>query len=301
MNSKAAGAPERHFAAATGPAKPDRLVLFPSRLGWMGMIGSGRVGYTFDDVVGDFGFKLLVYGEAHHLPGGRRIPPELVSDSGVSMYREQDVIENVAEDRGFVIGGQLGLFGFGQASHLNLFVRYATGLAAYGEFGVPYGTANDGTADSAYEIVGGVSGNWESKWFGVMLGGYLRRFRDADINRFDTDDFGEGALVLRPIVFITDHFHQGFEVSYQRHTPYGLDPETDRQEIATVTQLTIMEIVSLDRGCYQRPQIRVYYTLGLPNAAARNMYEPGDTRRLSRPEHFFGLGAEWWFNSSSYQ
>jgi maltoporin len=264
------------------------------------LIMSLKAGYDFENVLGDTGFGLALYAEAHHLPAGERIPDNLVQD-GVPIYAPEDITEPLPEDRGFVIGGELRLFGFGPASHLNLFARYATGLAAYGELGVPFGTASDGTADGARELVVALSGSWESRWVGVMAGAYLRRFVDADVNRYDTDDFAEGALALRPVVFLTEHFHQAFEVSYQQHRPFGLDPETDDQEVAEVWQLTIMEILGLGRGCTERPQLRLYYTLGLPNSSSQRTWSVEDQRRPSRPEHLFGLGAEWWFNSSSRQ
>jgi maltoporin len=262
------------------------------------LIVSLKAGYDFEDVYRGAGFGLALYAEAHHLPAGERIPDGLVRE-GVPVYRPEDITEPLPEDRGFVIGGQLRLFGFGPDSHLNLFARYATGLSAYGELGVPFGTAGDGTAEGARELVLALSGSWESRFIGVMAGAYLRRFVDADVNRYDTDDFAEGAFALRPVVFLTDHFHQAFEVSYQQHRPFGLDPETTDQEVAEVWQLTVMEILGLGRGCYQRPQLRLYYTLGLPNPSARRSWAPEDARRPSRPEHLFGLGAEWWFDSSS--
>ena len=36
------------------------------------------------------------------------------------------------------------------------------------------------------------------------------------------------------------------------------------------------------------------------NDAARGLYPQDDVFSLHSIEHFLGLGAEWWFNSSSY-
>jgi maltoporin len=264
------------------------------------LIASLRAGYTFEGIGGGpLGVKVLVYGEYHSLPAGERIPPDLV-EGDTPLYPPEEITEELPADRGFVAGAQVGLFGFGEASHLNLFFRYARGIAAYGETGVPFGTTNAGTAEGAEEILGAVSGGWQSRWVGLLLGGYLRRFRDADVNRFDTDDFAEGAVAARLLVFATEHFQQGLELSYQRHFPFGIDERTDRHLVSGVFQLTVMEIVSVGRGLWDRPQIRLYYTLSVPNSAARRLHPPGDRRRPGRVEHLFYLGAEWWFNSSTY-
>lgn len=264
------------------------------------LIASLRAGYTFQDLGGGpLGLKFLVYGEYHNLPTGERIPPELL-DGDTPLYPPDEITEDLPADRGFVLGAQLGLFGFGEASHVNLFFRYARGVAAYGETGVPFGTSVKHTADGAREILGAISAGWQSRWVGILLGGYIRRFNDADVNRYDVDDYTEGALVGRLLVFATEHFQQGLELSYQRHFPFGIDPATGQHLVPGVFQLTVMEILSVGRGLWDRPQIRLYYTLSVPNQAARTLYPEGDRRNPGSVEHLFYLGAEWWFNSSTY-
>ena len=92
MNSKAAGARKRHFAAATGLAKPDRLVLFPSRLGWMGMIGSGRA------------VKCLTFGHRSSEAAAAAVPAELIRDARRGIWnrslvrRLQDYACGVCDD-----------------------------------------------------------------------------------------------------------------------------------------------------------------------------------------------------------
>jgi LamB porin len=247
----------------------------------------------------ELGLKFVAYGEQHSLPEGERIPSGLIEDN-VPTYQPSTIMATAPEDEGWVAGGQLGVFGFGPQSHVNLFFRWAQDLAAYGETGVPWGTNNDGTAEGAYEMVGALSANYEFKWLGVLAGGYVRKFKDADVNKYDTDDYMEGALAVRPVVFITDHLHQGFEVGYQQHYPFGLDADTGAQEISEVMQYSLLEIVSLGRGSYKRPQFRLTYTLSRPNASARRTYQEGDQRRLKKEDHFIGFGVEWWFNSSTY-
>jgi len=262
-------------------------------------IYSLRAGYDLPRLTPWFGMKLRAYGEMHSLPSGERIPADLIDDE-VSDYDPETIVTDAPKDSGWVAGGQAGFYGFGQNSHVNLFFRWAQDLAAYGEAGVPYGVNDDGTAEGAYEMVTALSANYEFHWAGVMAGGYLRKFKDADVNRYDTDDFMEGVFTVRPVIFITEHLHQGFEFSYQQHYPFGLDPETDEHEVAEVTQYSLMEIVSLGRGSYRRPQFRLTYTISQPNGSARRTYVDGDLRRPGKTEHFIGFGVEWWFNSSTY-
>jgi len=264
------------------------------------LIASLRTQYTLTDLADSgLGMKFVAYGEYHRLPTGQRIDPNLLHGDQ-SPHPPDSVLEPIAGELGFVVGAQVGLFGFGPSSHLNLFGRYAQGLAAYGETGIPFGTDIKKEAANATESLAAMSFNWENDWMGLMAGGYIRWFKDADGETNDADDFVEGGLVTRPLFFITDHFHQAFEFSYQRHHPLGLDPASNSQDIADVVQLTVMEILSLGKGSYKRPQIRLYYTLSLPNEAARDRYPTQDRRAPSEVEHFIGLGAEWWFNSSTY-
>jgi maltoporin len=262
-------------------------------------IGSVRAAYKFD-LTERLGAKAVVYGEYHSLPAGRRIPSNLL-ESQSPVYPEEIASEPLPADHGSVVGGQIGLFGKESPSHLNLFVKRAQGLGAYGEFGVPAETAADGRVAEARALTTALSGNLENETFGLMAGGYLRRFRDPDDQRRDNDDYLEGALALRPLLFLTRHFHQGLEISYQSRHPFGLEPKTGEHRTPSVLQLSALEIVSLDRGSYARPQLRLQYTLSLSNEDARARYPEGDVRRPEDVEHFIGVGAEWWFNSSRYQ
>ena len=261
-------------------------------------IASTRAAYQID--LGEsLGAKAVAYGEFHTLPSGRRIPPNLLQNEA-PVYPEEIADEPLASQSGGVVGGQLGLFEPETSNHLNLFVKWARGLGAYGEFGIPLETADDGSASGAEALVGAFSANWESHMLGLMAGGYLRRFADADDQRHDADDFLEGAVSMRPMLFVTEHFHQALEVSFQSRHPFGLEPDTGKHHVPWVTQLSLLEIVSLGRGSYTRPQIRLHYTLSLSNDDARAQFPEGDRRRPEPVEHFIGLGAEWWFNSSRY-
>lgn len=263
------------------------------------LLGSGRFEYAMADLVARWGAKGVLYGEYHRLPEGQRIPQEFIQD-GAPTRPEAEVLETLPSDDGFVLGAELGLFESETTNHLNLFFRYSRGLAAFGEFGVPFGTALDGTSGDAEELLGALSGNWENQYFGVMAGAYLRKFTDADTNTIDLDEFVEGTAVVRPAIYVTDQFHQAFEVSYQRRYPFGLSPDTGEFEDPQVWQLSVLELLSLGRGNYARPQIRLGYTVAFANDAARNEYPVGDTRRPEDIEHIVSVGAEWWFNSSTY-
>jgi maltoporin len=42
------------------------------------------------------------------------------------------------------------------------------------------------------------------------------------------------------------------------------------------------------------------YAITDRNAGARELYAPDDVFSQRTIEHYIGIGAEWWFNSSSY-
>ena len=54
------------------------------------------------------------------------------------------------------------------------------------------------------------------------------------------------------------------------------------------------------RGDYSRPQFRLIYCVTFRNAGAKSLYPVDDVYSIRDVEHFLGVGAEWWFNSSSY-
>ncbi len=54
------------------------------------------------------------------------------------------------------------------------------------------------------------------------------------------------------------------------------------------------------RGDFSRPQIRFTYVLTARDKNARALYPDDDVFHRRAFEHFFGIGAEWWFNSTTY-
>ena len=86
--------------------------------------------------------------------------------------------EIMSADGGYVIGAQVGAFSGERDTHLNLFVRYARGIAAYGDFanistsGSTYNGPTgqilpDLTTAGAHEFLVAAGGNWEAGPFGL--------------------------------------------------------------------------------------------------------------------------------------
>src|SRR5262249_32513378 len=143
-----------------------------------------------------------LYGEFHQLPAGQR------------ETTEPTVLESVPGESGWVIGAQLGAFTGKRDTHVNLFLRYAKGLAAYGELTTPFELGPDKTTAAAQELVVALGGNFEYGPVGVMLGGYVRSFRDASPD-LDFQDVDEGIVIARPAVFFGEIAGLAVEGSYQ--------------------------------------------------------------------------------------
>ncbi len=233
--------------------------------------------------------KAVAYAESHTLPGGTRR-----SDDGQHQ-------EKLPADVGFLGGVEASLYGWAEASHVNLYLRYATGLAAYDELGVPFGVDAEKKAAGARELLLGLAANHEfGDSAGLLVGAYGRYFIDADPNVYDRDDAWELALALRPAWYITEHLHLIGEANLQYQRPNGLSPETMAHETPLAFQLGIMPAISLGRGSYSRPQLRLIYAVTLLNRAARLTYAAEDALRGRSVQHYLGLGVEWWFHSSRY-
>jgi maltoporin len=239
------------------------------------------------------GLKVVLYGEAHQLPAGQR------------ETSQPDVYEDVPHDDGWVVGGQLGAFTGERSTHVNVFFRYATGLAAYGEFAEPLGLGPDRTTSGASELLLAVGGNAEFGPVTVQLGGYLRSFRNASPG-LDFEDVDEGIVIARPHVFFLDWLGLAVEGSYQaqaRGVLAVVDEEQPDPEplCAHVGRVGVIPFVTpAGRGSYSRPMFWFIYSAAFRDAAARALYPEDDLFHASDVEHFFGVGAEWWFGSTSY-
>jgi maltoporin len=259
------------------------------------IVGSASATYLMMDQPESANFKLKVHGEVHALGDGTR-------------QRSTDgTFEDLPSDTGYLIGAQVGTFGYAPSKlkyrrHLNLFARYARGLAAFDEIAPPTSFGGDLKAKRASELSFGASGNWDHPLGNVMFGALSRRFVDADGNTTDFDDGWEYAIAARPLASLGRGVFAGADLSYQARFPRGLNPVTQRAEDPGVFQIAPMLVFSpMGPSGYDRPQIRLVYRAAHFNAAARDSFVDQDPRQDQKWTHFLGVQAEWWFNSSTYQ
>lgn len=237
---------------------------------------------------GKAGLKGVLYGEVHRLPSGER-------EEGPG------IIEPVVGDSGALFGAQVGLFTGENDTFVNLFFRHATGLAAYGELATPEGTAPDRTVEGATETRVGLSANYEHEYFAVVAGGYFRSFREPTPEPFRFTNIDEGIFALRPHLFLGDHAGLAVEGSYQAQQRGLLNVVTNQPLHAKLWRLGVMPYLSpAGKGVFKRPQLRLIWAITQRNDDARALYAQDDVFARRKTEQFFGLGAEWWFNSSSY-
>ena len=231
------------------------------------------------------GGKVVAYGELHAMGDGQRAYP-------------QGGTQKLPSDFGWVggveIGGRLA-----PTTFANLFIRYAGGLAAYGEITDPTRTDNDGRTSSARDFTMALSLNWESKWLGINAGGYVRQFTDAGSGLYDAANYVEGIGVARPHLYLGRWFTLAAELSYQGRQYGGFDPILDRRLTPEVFRASLMPMVNpLGRGTYSRPQIYLLATVSRLNDDARvALFDPADLRYGNSTVLYFGIGAEWWFQN----
>lgn len=230
-----------------------------------------------------------LYGEFHHLP------------EGVRLVDEQNLEEVLPADRGSVQGAQLSFWGWSDGSYGRVWLRRATGLAAFGELSIPgYGLDAEGRAAAARQWRGALEVNHQMGDFSVLVGAYAQRFIDADGTAADVDDRFEHHVAARPGVALTEHITLFGEVSWQRLQPYGLNPRTDAVDVPQVVKLSAFPAIRPGKGTFSRPELRLQYTYSHLNDAGRLWYAWEDPRRQSNHHHFLGVGAEWWLNSATY-
>lgn len=238
---------------------------------------------------GPSGFKVILYGELHQIAAGTYQDPLTKIERGLP------------EDAGWLAGSQLTWFQGARDTYASLVMRHARGIAAYDPLAVPVTFALDRTVTGASETQVALSSNWESQWFGVTAAAYVRFFRDGSPAETSTQKYDEGVVVARPSVFLGDHFGVSLEGSYQQRRLAMLSPDGGDQMTASVTKLGVMPYFSPSgRGTFKRPQIRALYVASMRDGGARGLYAVEDPFSQRSTEHFLGLGAEWWFNSSSY-
>jgi maltoporin len=258
-------------------------------------VASTTAGYTFMPRVPDgMGSKVKLHAEFHSLPSGTR-------------KRDDGTFEPLPHDTGFLVGAEAGVFGLadpkaGYRRHLNGFVRYAKGLAAFDELAPPTSFGTDLKTNRASELTFGLSGNYDHEFGQLMLGVLSRRFIDADADSTDPDDGWEYAVDARPLARIVPDWYVGADLSYQARFPRGLNPITLRAEDPALFQIAPMIAYSpMGPSAYDRPQLRLVYRYAHLNGAALDQYVPDDPRHAHESVHYIGVQAEWWFNSSTYK
>jgi hypothetical protein len=236
------------------------------------------------------GIKPVVYGEVHYSNEGQR-------------ETEPRQFESLPSDVGWVVGAQVGGFTGQRSTHLNLVVRYAGGLAAYGEFNAPTQLAPDRTSKGAREVLVAAGGNYEVGPFGLLLGAYLRTFRNAS-DALDYDDLNEGIAVLRPTLWIGKFAGVSLEGSYQaqrRGALVSTEAGGTRPQFGQMGRVGLVPFLTPGgRGSFTRPHIYLVYLASIRDDGARRLYPQDDVFALRTVDHFIGLGAEWWFGSTSY-
>lgn len=234
------------------------------------------------------GLKLVGYGEGHNLPAGKR-------------EDESDQTQILPRDQGFVVGAQVGGWLQDPKAFLNVFVRLATGIAVYDPLSSPMQLATVTTSANAREWRVGFSQNLERGALGLQLGGYLRGQTGVVDDTYGKTRLLEGTIAARPYFWFGQHAGLSLDASYQAMARGTLDDRTGKQIKGGVTKLAAIPFISpYGRGTYTRPHINLIYQLSVRDSGAQALYADRDPRSRQSTEHYIAVGAEWWFNSTSY-
>jgi maltoporin len=238
------------------------------------------------------GFKFILYGEVHEISAGVE---QVATSTAVPIQTPYP------SDVGYLIGGEIAYWTGQRDTFIQLFFREARGLAAYDPLSEPTTFNLNRTTAGASETLIALGGNVEGGMFGLLYAGYLRFFRDADPDPISINKYDEGTVVLRPQAYFGEHWGLAIEGSYQARRYAELDPNTGNPLIAAEWRGGVIPYFSpAGRGSYVRPQLRIIYAITARNQAARDLYPAADVFSQRTIEHYLGLQAEWWFNSSSY-
>jgi maltoporin len=231
------------------------------------------------------GLKFVLYGETHDMGRGLRV-------------NEADLKEELPSEHGNVIGAQIGAFAGERDVFINLFLRYATGLAAIPDKTVPTALGADHSTKGAHEALVALSANYEHGPFGLLVGAYLRGFRDASGNAFSRNTFNEGTFVVRPEAWIGEHVGVAGEASYQASASANVRDDGSRDRAHLWRFGVIPFLTPAGRGSFTRPHFQLVYVYTARDSGARLRYAPDDKFAQRSSEHYLGVGVEWWFNSS---
>ena len=265
------------------------------------MIASATAAYLMLRPPEQVSIKLKLHAQIHELPSGTRATG--CDASGANC----DGFQTLPADSGYLIGAEASFFGMAPSAlgfrrHLNVFARYAKGLAAFDELAPPTSFGPDLTTTNANELSFGASGNWDAAFGNMIIGALSRRWIDASGNASDPANGWEYALDARPLARLSPDWFAGADVSYQARFPQGLSPITLRAEDPAVWQLAPMVVYSpMGPSSYDRPQLRFVFDVAHLNTGALDTYVPDDPRHGHAWQYFLGVQAEWWFNSSTYR
>ena len=259
------------------------------------MVASATGSYLIAPGASGIGIKLKVHAQVEAIGSGSR----QLGDGST---------QALPDDSGYLLGAEASFFDFGGSKvdkkyrrHVNVFMRYASGLAAFDELAPPSSVGADYRTTNASELTIGTSSNWDMSIGNMMLGALTRRWQDAT----GQPDFLSGweyVLDARPLVKVIPEWFVGADISYQARFPQGLNPITERAEDAGVFQIAPMVVFSpMGPSAYDRPQLRFVYRAAHLDQGALDLYVPDDPRHGRPWVHFLGVQAEWWFNSSTYR
>lgn len=265
------------------------------------MIASATAAYLMLRPPEQMSVKLKLHAQIHELPSGTRATG--CDATGANC----DGFQSLPADSGYLVGAEASFFGMAPSAlgfrrHLNVFVRYAKGLAAFDELSPPTSFGPDLRTTNASELSFAASGNWDASYGNMMIGAISRRWTDASGNASDPANGWEYALDARPLARLAPDWFAGADLSYQARFPDGLNPVTLRAEDPAVWQVAPMVVYSpLGPSAYDRPQLRFVMDIAHLNQGALDNYVPDDPRHGHSVVYFLGVQAEWWFNSSTYR
>lgn len=234
------------------------------------------------------GLKLIAYAEGHHLPQGTR-------------QTEDAAYELLPAASGWVAGLQLGGWWDEPSAFSNLFLRCAFGVATYDPLSGPELIGRSPPTDDASACQIALSGNVELGAFALQAGAYLKRTHDPSATVRTGGAVDEGAISVRPHVWFGERAGLALDVSHQALQARTLDDVTGQVVGGSVSKLALIPFYSpYGRGTYTRPHLQLIYAASLRDEGARRLYPVLDRRSREEVEHFLAIGAEWWFDSTSY-
>ena len=138
--------------------------------------------------------------------------------------------------------------------------------------------------------------------FGVLVGGYLRSFRDGDPSPTTSQKYDEGILAVRPQLYIGERWGVALEGAFEARRYAVLDPQTDAAARRPASGASASSRTSRPAAAARTSARSCGSSTRSPPAttATRELYPAQDVFSQRRVEQYIGLGAEWWFNSSSY-